>query len=70
LKFDSKEGEGQATVQGWMEHEPAIQETEMKQPLARMAGTLKSFQFTGMTPEQGVPVPNPISIKGSGGARS
>jgi hypothetical protein len=53
-----------------MENEPMIQETEMKQPLARMAGTLKSFQFIGMTPEHDVPVPNLNSIKGSGGARS
>jgi hypothetical protein len=53
-----------------MENEPMIQETEMKQPLARMAGSLKSFQFIGMTPEQEVPVPNPNSIKGSGEAHT
>jgi hypothetical protein len=52
-----------------MEHEPAIQETEMKQPLARMAGTFKSFQFAGMMLEQEVPVPQPESSQGSGGAQ-
>jgi hypothetical protein len=52
-----------------MENEPMIQETDMKQPLARMAGSLKSFQFIGMTLGHEAPVPNLDSIIGSGGAQ-
>jgi hypothetical protein len=52
-----------------MEKETVIQETDLKPGLARMAGFLKSFQFTGLALGPEARSRNPSSIIGSGRAQ-